>query len=237
MIEDGDLTINTSTDGAEGIESNTSMDFNGGSVYVKTYDDCINSAGIIRLAGTRIYAWSTGNDAIDSNALTTGAITVSGGIVIAFSTAGGAECALDADNAALVVSGGYLFAAYGSSSNGGFGGFGGGGAGNITVPNSSTATQPTVLASGISLSPSKYISVCDSQGTLLFSFLAPVTISSSTSLISCPEFASGKTYSIGSFTAAPTGCDSEWNGFSIGGSASSITTSKTFTFSRNYISI
>ena len=233
-MEDGDLTINTSTDGAEGIESKTSMDFNGGSVYVKTYDDCINSAGIIRLAGTRIYAWSTGNDAIDSNALTTGAITVSGGIVIALSTTGGAECALDADNAALVVSGGYLFAAYGSSSNGGFGG---GGAGNITVPNSSTATQPTVLASGISLSPSKYISVCDSQGTLLFSFLAPVTISSSTSLISCPEFASGKTYSIGSFTAAPTGCDSEWNGFSIGGSASSITTSKTFTFSRNYISI
>ena len=84
---------------------------------------------------------------------------------------------------------------------------------------------------------SKYISVCDSQGTLLFSFLAPVTISSSTSLISCPEFASGKTYSIGSFTAAPTGCDSEWIGFGIGGSASSITTSKTFTFSNNYISI
>ncbi len=86
-------------------------------------------------------------------------------------------------------------------------------------------------------SSSKYISVCDSQGTLLFSFLAPVTISSSTSLISCPEFASGKSYSIGSFTAAPTGCDSEWNGFGIGGSASSITTSKTFTFSSNYISI
>ena len=61
-----------------------------------------------------------GNAAIDSNALTTGAITVSGGIVIAFSTTGGAECALDADNAALVVSGGYLFAACGSSSNGGF---------------------------------------------------------------------------------------------------------------------
>ena len=56
-------------------------------------------------------------------------------------------------------------------------------------------------------------------------------------LKSCPEFASGKSYSIGSFTAAPTECDSEWNGFGIGGSASSITTSKTFTFSRNYISI
>lgn len=56
-------------------------------------------------------------------------------------------------------------------------------------------------------------------------------------LKTCPGFASGKSYSIGSFTAAPTGCDSEWNGFSIGGSASSITTSKTFTFSRNYISI
>ncbi|MGN0214069.1 MAG: carbohydrate-binding domain-containing protein, partial [Muribaculaceae bacterium] len=228
VMNGGDVTVNTSTDGAEGIESKTSMDFNGGSVYIKAYDDAINSAGIIKFAGAKVYAWSTGNDAIDSNALTTGAITVSGGVVIAVTSAGSPEEGMDADNAALVISGGYLFT---------IGGAQGGGSGAPSVPTSSTATQPTALASSLSLTQNQYVSVLNASGDVLFSLLIPFSYSSSASLVSCPGFVSGGTYTIVKGTSAPTDYESLWNGFYVGGKVSSTTTAKTITFSSNYVKV
>lgn len=222
----GDVVVSTATDGAEGIESKTSMDFVGGSVYIKSYDDAINSAGIIKFSGAKVYAWSTGNDAIDSNALVTGAITVSGGVVIAASSAGSPEGGLDADNAALSVSGGYLFTVGGSQ-----------GSGSSSVPNASTATQPTALATSLSLTQNQYVSVLNSGGEVLFSLLVPFNFSSSYSLVSCPGFVSGGTYAIVKGVSAPTGYESEWNGLYIGGNVSYSSTAKIITFTSNYVRI
>ena len=43
----GETTVTTATDGAEGLESKTQVNINGGRYYFKCYDDCINSSGKI----------------------------------------------------------------------------------------------------------------------------------------------------------------------------------------------
>lgn len=225
IINNGDIALSTATEGAEGLESKTKVTVNGGDIYAKCYDDCINSAGPIIFNGGRTYCWATKNDAIDSNSSASGAITINGGAVFALSSNGAPEEGIDCDNATIVITGGYLLttgAAQGSAPS---------------APTASTASQPTALLKSLSLTSGQYLSVFDSSGATLFTLKLPFSYSGSYSLITCPDFIKGSTYTVKTGTSAPTGTEDEWNGFSTGGSSSASTTKKTISFSSNYVSI
>ena len=228
-VNGGTYTIQTASDGAEGMESKTknasSITINGGEIYLKCYDDCINSAGAIVFNGGKTYAWSTGNDAIDSNYGSTGAITVNDGIVIAVSSKGSPEEGIDADNASLKVAGGYIFtmgAAQGQAPS---------------VPTASTATQPTALLKGMAMSEGQYVTIFDSSNKALFTFKAPFSIQTNYSVVTCPSFQKGSTYTVKSGTAEPTGCSVSWNGFYVGGTSTASTSKKTINFTSNYVAV
>ena len=115
-INDGVISVTTSGAGGEGIESKTSITFNGGQTYVSSSDDGINASyntttngtGDLTVNGGYIYVISSGNDAMDSN----GNFYVKGGFVYAVGT-GNPEKSLDANTEQgkkLYVSGGTLIA-------------------------------------------------------------------------------------------------------------------------------
>jgi hypothetical protein len=224
-INGGSMKISTSTDGAEGIESKTSITVNDGDIYIKAYDDCINSSGAIVFNGGRTYCWGTGNDAIDSNSSASGAVTINGGAVFALSAAGSPEEGLDCDNAAVKVTGGYLFTMGSAQSS------------TPSVPTSSTATQPTALLKSLSLTSGQYLTVSDSQGSNIFTFKIPFTMSGCYSVLTTPSFVKGSTYYVKTGTTAPTDATSEWNGFYLGSSCAGTTAKKTISFSSNYIAL
>jgi hypothetical protein len=114
VVNDGIISVTTSGAGGEGIESKTSITFNGGQTYVSSSDDGINASyntdtngtGDMTVNGGYIYCYSTGNDAMDSN----GNFYVKGGFIYAIG-AGGAEKSLDANTEGgkkLYISGGTL---------------------------------------------------------------------------------------------------------------------------------
>ena len=116
IVNDGVISVTCSGAGGEGIESKTSITFNGGQTYVSSADDGINASynsstngsGDLTINGGYIYCISSGNDAMDSN----GNFYVKGGLVYAVGC-GGAEKSLDANteqNKKLYISGGTLIA-------------------------------------------------------------------------------------------------------------------------------
>lgn len=228
-INGGDITISTAKDGAEGIESKTksaeSIVVNGGDIYLKCYDDAINSAGAIIFNGGRTYAISTGNDAVDSNYGQTGAVTINGGTLIAASSKGSPEEGIDADNATLKVTGGYLFTIGGAQSS------------TPSVPNSTTATQPTALLKSVSLTSGSYMTVFDSNGKTIWTIKMPFSFSKSYSLLSCPAFTKGSSYTFKSGTNAPTGYSDEFHDIYYGGTSTSSTSVKSINFSSNYVAL
>ena len=116
IVNDGIINVTTSGAGGEGIESKTSITFNGGQTYVSSSDDGINASyntttggsGDMTINGGYIYVISSGNDAMDSN----GNFYIKGGVVYAIGSSG-AEKSLDAnteEGKKLYVSGGTLVA-------------------------------------------------------------------------------------------------------------------------------
>lgn len=116
VINDGTINVTTSGAGGEGIESKTSITFNGGQTYVSSADDGINASynsstngsGDMTVNGGYIYCISSGNDAMDSN----GNFYVKGGFIYAVGT-GSPEKSLDAnteEGKKLYISGGTLVA-------------------------------------------------------------------------------------------------------------------------------
>jgi hypothetical protein len=114
ISDDAVISVTTSGAGGEGIESKTSITFNGGQTYVSSSDDGINASyntttngsGDLIVNGGYIYCISSGNDAMDSN----GNFYVKGGLVYAIGC-GGAEKSLDANTEQqkkLYISGGTL---------------------------------------------------------------------------------------------------------------------------------
>ena len=190
----GDIRIETSGSEAEGIESKnstaTSMNFQGGTLFMKVYDDCINSAGQINFNGTHVICYSTGNDALDSNYGKTNSILQTAGVVIAFSQKGGAEMGVDADAVNRVtVQGGTLLT-------------GGGSQGGSSSSLGTGSTHYKVWSGSVSYTAGRYYSiVC---GSNILTWLMPATLTSSFNIFASSEFQSGTTHTLYSGTQAPT---------------------------------
>ena len=198
-INSGNITVKTSTAGAEGIEGKEGVIFNGGHVDVQTTDDAINANATIEFNGANVIARSMGNDAVDSNPKggffmpfggnnkqedTTPAIIIRGGTVYAWSQVGSPEEGLDCDFAPLVVEGGTIFSV-------------GGGMGEMpSVPSNEDAKQPTALLIGLNVVKNEPIYIYDGNGKLINTVTIPFSLRRSASLVSSPAFKIGNTYTI-----------------------------------------
>jgi hypothetical protein len=197
-INSGNVTVKTSTAGAEGIEGKEGIAFNGGNVDVSSTDDAINANATIEFNGANVIARSTSNDAVDSNPKggffmafggnnnqdTEPAIVINGGTVYAWSQVGSPEEGLDCDFAPLVVKGGTIFSV-------------GGGMGEMpSVPSNENAQQPTALLIGFEIEKDEPVSVYDDAGNLLFNVTIPFSLRRSASLVGNPAFKVGGTYTV-----------------------------------------
>lgn len=197
-INSGNVTVKTSTAGAEGIEGKEGIAFNGGNVDVSSTDDAINANATIEFNGANVIARSTSNDAVDSNPKggffmafggnnnqdTEPAIVINGGTVYAWSQVGSPEEGLDCDFAPLVVNGGTIFSV-------------GGGMGEMpSVPSNENAQQPTALLIGFEIEKDEPVSVYDDAGNLLFNVTIPFSLRRSASLVGNPAFKVGGTYTV-----------------------------------------
>ena len=198
IINSGNVTVRTSTAGAEGIEGKEGIAFNGGNVDVSSTDDAINANATIEFNGANVIARSTSNDAVDSNPkggffMAFGgnnnqdiepAIIINGGTVYAWSQVGSPEEGLDCDFAPLVIKGGNIFSV-------------GGGMGEMpSVPSNENAQQPTALLIGFEIEKDEPVSVYDDAGNLLFSVTIPFSLRRSASLVGNPAFKVGNTYTV-----------------------------------------
>ena len=197
-INSGNVTVSTSTPGAEGIEGKQGIVFNGGTVDVFSRDDAINSNATIEFNGSHVIARSLGNDAVDANPKggffppfggdnsqkVEPAIIIRGGTVYAWSQVGPPEEGLDSDMAPLAIEGGTIFTV---------GGF----IGDMpSVPTNETAKQPTALLIGLDIVKDEPVNIFDGTGKLIDTFTIPFTLRRSASLISSPTFKLGSTYTV-----------------------------------------
>lgn len=201
VINGGDIHITTATNNAEGIESKKELDINGGTLFVKAYDDGINSASDFRVSGGDVTVISIVGDGLDSN----GNLTISGGVIRTMGS-GGAEMGLDAateSGGAVYITGGTLLAFGGSN----------------TYPTKSGSTQAFVRTTG-SVKADTEISVKSGSDTIV-TFTVPSEYTASTTtggsgggrpggggwqpgggsgsgsiMISTPDLTSGKSYTI-----------------------------------------
>ncbi len=195
-INGGDINVTTTGNGAEGIESKKLLTINDGKIYVKAYDDAINSSSHMYINGGEITVISTNNDGLDAN----GNVVLNGGYVLAF---GGSspECGIDANSEegyTVIFTGGTLL---------------GVGGGNST-PTNSQSTQPYVSGSA-SVSANTTITLKNGN-TELASFTVPAGYTSSgggggwgggwgpgggmgggnSVLVTCPGLTSGSSYTL-----------------------------------------
>jgi len=186
-IYGGTSIITTTKDGAEGLESKTSVDIAGGTHYFKCYDDCINSSGIIRFSGGNTVCYSYGNDAVDSNYGKKGAITIAGGNIFAYSTKGTPEEGLDCDNNSYItITGGIGISAGGSQ------GGGGGWGGSSSSQSVGSSTQGYYLGSSPSSYPSTYyFTLFNTEDTAICTYKFEASVSNSLSLLTAPNLGKG----------------------------------------------
>lgn len=202
-ILSGNVTVKTSSPGAEGIEGKEGIELNGGTISVTAVDDAINANEHIYFNGAHVTAISTTNDAVDANYGDGGgfppffggqanneqkkaepAIIITDGTVYAWSQMGAPEEGLDCDFSPIEVSGGKVFSI-------------GAGMGDMpSVPTNETAQQATALLIGLNVQKDEPILVFDSEGKQLESITTPFSLQRSSSLISHPAFKVGKKYTV-----------------------------------------
>lgn len=181
-------------DGAEGIESKSTITVNKGSVYSYSYDDAINAATDITVNGGSVFAYAVNNDGIDSN----GTISVTGGRVIASGTSSPEE-GFDCDNNRFAITGGILI-----------------GTGSTTsTPTASACTQRSVIYNGLSATAGKLIALLDADGTCIMTYELPRTMQSMCLLFSSPDLAAGSYTLMSGGTIYDT--DTSWGGWFGGG--------------------
>ena len=183
-INGGNVSVKTTSAGAEGMEAKRGVTINGGTVYVKAMDDGISSNGPITFNGGDVFVWSIGNDAIDSNSNSRESLIITGGKVTACSQVGPPEEPFDSDFTQMTLTGGTVF------------GMGGSMTGEAPMPKESADTQLTVSLNGLPCPAGKTLLCVDEKGKELFSFVIPFTMQSSSSILSLPQFEKGKTYRV-----------------------------------------
>lgn len=211
VINDGEYFVTTETNNAEGIESKSNLEINGGTVFVKAYDDGINSSKDFKVSGGDLTVISIVGDGLDSN----GNLYIDGGYIRTMGS-GGMEMGLDAateSGCAVYITGGTLLS---------FGGCN-------TYPTKSGSTQAFVRGSG-AIKADTEISV-KSGDEVLATFSIPSEYTSTrviaygpgngpggggwnpgggsgngSIMISCPALENGKSYTIvnGTTTSSAT---------------------------------
>ena len=229
-IYGGTTTVTTTTSGAEGLESKTQINIEGGQHYFKCYDDCINSKGKISFNGGVTVCFSNGNDAVDSNAGTAGAITIGNGVVFAYTSKGSPEEGLDCDNNNYIrITGtGIGISAGGSQGGGGWPGGGGGSGGTITNP----AQGYKFYTSSYNFQTGRYYTLSNTNGaggTNMVTFSFEANCNSTLALITATGMVSGSTYYVKYGTQAPTNPTTAFHGLYLGGTSSASTQAFSFT--------
>ena len=129
VVNGGTVRVTTSGTNGEGIESKNTLVINDGQIIVNAYDDGINAAQDLTVAGGYVYARATNNDGMDAN----GNFYINGGLVYAIG-ARSPEVALDANSEEqkkLYISGGVVIAVGG-------------------IENGSSITQPYIQQNSVS---------------------------------------------------------------------------------------
>jgi len=217
-IYGGETTVNTTKSGGEGLESKTSVDIRGGQHYLKCYDDCINSAGKIIFNGGVTVCYSTGNDAVDSNAGTSGAITIGNGVVFAYMTKGDPDEGFDCDNNNYIQITGTGI------------GISAGGKQSSTTGTISGAKQGyAFLTSPSSYATKTYYTLADAEGNNLVTYSFEAAVRNSLSLITATGMTSKGSYTIKSSTVEPTDATTAFHGLYLGSSAAGTTSVTNFT--------
>ena len=227
-IYGGSTLATTTKSGAEGLESKTQINIEGGQHYFKCYDDCINSSGKIFFNGGVTVCFSNGNDAVDSNAGTAGAITIGNGVAFAYTTKGSPEEGFDCDNNNYIrITGTGIGLSAGGSQGGGWPG-GGGGGGTITNP----AQGYKFYTSSYNFQAGKYYTLSNasgSGGTNMVTFSFEANCNSNLALITATGMVSGNTYYVNYGTQAPTNPTTEFHGLFLGETSSATTQAFSFT--------
>lgn len=223
----GTTEVTTKTSGAEGLESKTAIYIEGGNHYFQTYDDCINSAGKIFFNGGATVCYSNGNDAVDSNAGTTGAVTIGNGAVFAYTTKGAPEEGIDCDNNSYIQITGTGIAITAGANQGGGGGGWGGSSSSYSISNA--AQGYAFLTSSLSYQSKRYYTLADSSGKNLVTYSFPASCSSSLSLFTATGMTKNASYTIKYSTTEPTDATTAWHGLYLGSSASGTTSLTSFT--------
>ena len=223
----GTTTVTTTSNGAEGLESKTAINIEGGQHYFHCYDDCISSAGNITFEGGVTVCFSNGNDAVDSNAGHAGAITIGNGVAFAYTTKGNPEEGFDCDNNNYIrITGTGIGLSAGGSQGGGWGG--GGGGGTITNP----AQGYKFYTSSYSFQSGRYYTLSNtsgSGGTNMVTFSFEANCNSSLALITATGMVSGSTYYVKYGTQAPSNPTTAFHGIYLGGSSSASSQAFSFT--------
>ena len=114
IISGGNIYVTTSGHNGEGIESKNYFDIMGGQITVESYDDGLNAARDMNIAGGYVYSRASNNDGMDSN----GNFYIRGGLVYAIG-ASSPEVGIDANTEGgfkLYVLGGTMIAVGGIES-------------------------------------------------------------------------------------------------------------------------
>lgn len=209
-ISGGKLNVEVSgrSDGSEGMESKSMLNITGGEVVIYAYDDAINAAEGIDIAGGRVFAYASNNDGIDSN----GTLTMRGGLLIGVGS-NAPEAGVDVDNSRnFVVSGGTIISL---------------GASLQSTP-SSSSSQCSVSYGGVSATEGGVVALLDASSQLLFAFEYPRTLSGATLFFTAPYISQGSNYTLAS-SGTVSDYDDKWMGWYDGGTWSGGTTLTSFT--------
>ena len=216
----GSSEVYTSTNGAEGLESKTAIYIQGGKHYFNCYDDCINSSGKIYFNGGVTVCYGYGNDAVDSNAGTTGAITIGDGTIFTYTTAGSPEEGFDCDNNSYIqITGNGIGISAGGAQ--------GGGSSSSTISNAKQGYA--FVTSSLGYQTGRYYTLANSSGTNLVTYSFQSNCTSSLSFFTAKGMASGSSYNVKYSTSAPTDATTTWHGLYLGSTATGTSTLTTFT--------